>query len=483
MKNTFFGFKRAALLIALLTLFTGASAQALRTGYFTDGYMYRYRLNPAFSSTRGHVAIPVVSNMNLESMGNIGLSNFIFHSPTDKDKLLTFMHPDVNTDDFVNGLMDNNIMSGNIDLSILSTAFHAWGGFNSIDITFRSSTGVSLPRDLFRFMKVMGNGEYNISEMNFHTRNFADISLGHSRKVNESLTLGGRVKVLLGLAYADASFSDMHLSASDQRWEVMARGSVDVALGGHFTKENGGDLVTGYKGASLGLHGIGAGVDLGAAYAFNKGVLKGLTLSAAVNDLGFISWKKSAHSEINPDAPYVFEGFGDMSVDGESNNTIDDQFDDIANDLEDFFVLKERGVRNITEGLGAKVNAGVEYEMPFYRRLSVGLLYSGCFDKAYTYNQGSLVVNCSPLDFLDIAVSGRVNSYGSGFGLMLNLHVTGYAFFIGTDCFMNKVNKQFIPINNLNSHFSFGMCFSLGKAKSKKVVKAEVKKGGEPVAQ
>lgn len=472
MNNIIPTIRKAMLAIALLLAFTTADAQVLRTGYFSDGNIFRYRLNPALQSTRGHFSLPVLGHINLETNGNVGMGNFLYDSPLNNDKLVTFMHPGISADDFLSGLEGDNRITMNLDITLLSTAFHAWGGFNSIDLNLRSSMGMSLPYDMLRFMKNTGNGEYNFSDMNLRTRNFADLSLGHSRKITGSLTIGLRAKFLLGLAYANVSFDEMSIKANGERWEIMAKGNADIAAGGKFTHSDeksvkGNMLVDGYDDVTAGINGFGVGLDLGAVYEFKNGALKGLSLSASLNDLGFISWKKSAHAAISPDAPYVFDGFDNVAISGD-DNTLSEQWDGVQEDLEDFFTLEDMGERNVTEGIGAKLNLGVEYEMPFYRRLSVGALYTGCFDGTYRYNQGMLVVNVSPLDVLDFAVSGRVGTYGAGFGAMANLHCPGFTFFVGTDCFMNKVNKQFIPLENMNASVSLGVNIGLGKAKQKK---------------
>ena len=466
MKTFNIGVRRLLAAALLMLMCVSVNAQALHTGYFTDGYLMRYRLNPALMSTRGHFSVPALGNFNLETMGNVGMGNFLYTSDLNSDKLVTFMHPSVSADDFLAGLDENNRVAMNLDMTILSTAFHAWGGFNSIDFTVHSATGVSLPYDMLRFMKVTGNGEYNMNNINFRTRNYADLAFGHARKINSSLTVGARLKFLLGAGYANAMFDNMSIKASADRWEIMARGNVDVAFGGQYahSADNGVNEVNGYENITPGLNGYGVGLDLGAVYEFKKGLLDGLTLSASLNDIGFITWSKAAHAAISPESPYTFDGFDNVAIHG-NNNTLDDQWEGMQNDLEDFFALEDMGERNITEGIGAKVNAAAEYEMPFYRRLSVGLLYTGCFDGPYSYNQGMFVVNISPLNVLDFAVSGRVGTYGAGFGAMANLHCPGFSLFVGTDCFLGKVSKEFIPLENMNSSISIGVNIALGKAK------------------
>ena len=39
--------------------------------------------------------------------------------------------------------------------------------------------------------------------MNFKVNAYAEVGLGYSRPVNDKLTVGGRVKVLLGVAHAE----------------------------------------------------------------------------------------------------------------------------------------------------------------------------------------------------------------------------------------------------------------------------------------
>ena len=54
MKKMNFNIKRAFAVVLMLVTVFGASAQALRTGYFLDGNLFRYRLNPALSGERGY---------------------------------------------------------------------------------------------------------------------------------------------------------------------------------------------------------------------------------------------------------------------------------------------------------------------------------------------------------------------------------------------------------------------------------------------
>lgn len=461
--------KRVIAVVAMLVMVLGASAQALRTGYFLDGNLFRYRLNPALSGERGYFSLPVLGGININSTGNFGLSNFLYESPYNSNELVTFMHSSVSADEFLGNLESDNVMSMNLDFTLLSAGFKAFGGYNTVDVTLRSQTGMSLPYDMLRFMKVMGDNNYSFGDINMRTRNFVDLSLGHSRKINESLTVGARAKFLLGLAYADVKFDQMNLSMNRNRWEIAARGEANIALGGAFAYSDektasGKTVVNGYEDISAGLQGFGMGLDLGATYDFSELLTPGLVVSASLTDLGYVNWNKTAQASIAPEDSYVFDGFSQMGIHNDSENaSIEDQWETTRDELEDFFALEDKGEGSVKSGLGAKLNLGVEYSMPFYDKLSAGLLYTHCFDDVFSYNQTSLMVSVSPLKILDFAVSGTFSDYGTGFGAMANLHCTGFSFFVGTDCFIGKVGKQYIPLENMNASVSFGVNIAFGK--------------------
>ena len=85
----------------------GASAQQnLRTGYFLDGYIYKYKMNPAMAPERGFFALPVMGNIGLGVETNLGLSTFVY--PTSQGGLTTFLSPRVSSEDFLKNIADNN---------------------------------------------------------------------------------------------------------------------------------------------------------------------------------------------------------------------------------------------------------------------------------------------------------------------------------------------------------------------------------------
>ena len=411
---------------------TGVSAQALNSGYFLDGYLFKHQLNPALESDKAYFSIPVLGNINIGTRGNIGLGNFLY--PTANGGLTTFMNSSISTDEFLNGLSTNNKLAMNLDMSILSAGFRAWGGFNTIDIGLRSHTSVNIPKDMLEFMKVGQSGPttvYDMGDMGMSSANYVEVALGHSRQINDKLRVGAKVKFLLGGMYADMSLKNTHVTLSENEWIVSANGEMNIAAKGMTVPEKDGGLVDfdNIEYDSPGLSGFGLGIDLGATYE----VIDNLTVSAAIKDLGFIGWSNNTYA------------------------SLENQLDALGDEFEDYANLHRRSTgEKLSKALAATLVVGAEYALPMYDKLSFGLLSTTRFNGPYTWSEGRLSANVSPLSWLEGGVNVAVSSFGTSAGWILNLHPKGFSIFLGMDCLVGKVNPQFIPVNNANASFSCG---------------------------
>ena len=152
---------------------------------------------------------------------------------------------------------------------------------------------------------------------------------------------------------------------------------------------------------------------------------------------------------------------------GEEHNVkaedIDDQFNSLKDDLEDFLSFEDNGEGSESSALAATLNLGVEYKMPFYDKLSAGLLYTNRFDGDYSFYKMSLMINYAPVKWFDMALSGTTSTFGAGFGAMANIRFTGFNLFVGTDCFFSDLGEYSIPANDMNASFSIGVNIPFGK--------------------
>lgn len=147
--------KKYMMVAALATLSCGAMAQGLNTGYFFDGYAFRHNLNPAYGNDQNYVSIPALGNIQVRTQGNFGLGDVLFDNPrygidSDKKKT-TFMNPYIADGEALKGFASgNNRINADVDITLLSAGFKAWGGYNTISLwatRARSTTAcVSVPR-------------------------------------------------------------------------------------------------------------------------------------------------------------------------------------------------------------------------------------------------------------------------------------------------------------------------------------------------
>ena len=190
-----------------------------------------------------------------------------------------------------------------------------------------------------------------------------------------------------------------------------------------------------------------------------------MKLSASVLDLGFIKWKSMVKVQSN-DAKVEYTGFDEIGYD-ELEDRFDQELDRLADDLKKMVKIKHETTEVAKTSLNTTMHIGAQYSMPFYKPLSVAALYSQRFSM-YECNKWYQVrgyVNVAPTGWFAASVNYGYSTHGQCLGWMLNFHPVGINFFIGSDYMMTKVTPQFVPLNDMNSHFTMGLSFAVGKKK------------------
>lgn len=468
--------KRTVILLMLLTSAVAAAAQNLSSAYFTDGYKYRHRLNPAFASSRSYFAMPAAGGLSVSTESRLGMSTLLY--PVN-GQLATFMHPDVDASTFLSKLSRNNVVEADIYSNIFTVG--AWGrkGFTSVELNLRSSTSVNLPKDLFDFMKSLGaKSTYNISNLGMRSRNYLELAIGHSHQVTEHLNIGAKVKLLTGLASADLNIDKMDITMTQDRWSIVSQGTLKAAVPTLEIPLKQGTQELDFDNISLGEDlridnilsglGFGAAVDLGAEYRFG-GILKGLNISAAVLDLGFLSWGNGIKASTG-EGSWDFTGFDDISFAEGDENTIGNQFEALGNDLLGMIRMESDGRGRYSDFLTCTVNLGAEYEMPFYSKMSVGVLYSSRIAGAYSKNEGRFFFNIAPARSFAFSANYGISNFGSSLGALVNFDFPGFGLFLGSDYIFWNVTPPVkalkgigLPYNSLNLSLNFGITFNISR--------------------
>ncbi len=460
-------------------------AQFLRTSYFMEGSHYRQQLNPALAPGRGYLNLPVIGSLNVSAnSSSLGFQDImdIIDNSEDGDY---FTSPD-----FMNRLDATNNLSVNFSTDIISAGWYKGKNFWSFNVGLRNDIGASISKSMFQFMREMNGvdiehtdwSDYhqNMGTQSLEINSYMEVGVGLSRSINERLTVGGRVKALLGIGNMKLNVEnvgintningisdiyDLDWSAVAGNWEeidrlankvsgegrIEARATLESSFKGLVYEENENGYIDNmeFEGGELGLAGYGIGIDLGASYK----VMDRLTVSASILDLGFIKWSKGSTQ--------IAEASSGEDLQFDFNGSLQDKRDEVERFAEivgggevlnfDMLQMKtSQATKSRTSSLTSTVVIGAEYEVLNW--LAVGALYTGRFTQPETLNELTFSANMCPKNYLNLAVSySLLQGAGKTFGLAAKLGPV----FIGTDyMFLGENTKNFnaylgvsIPLN------------------------------------
>ena len=456
------------IIAAVLTAVTGsATAQELRSAYFTQDYKFRHDLNAAFGNEQNYIAIPALGNVNVNMQGNFGLRDVLFKNPQTGKNDLTFMHPDVSVSDALSGFnKGTNRLQANVGVALLSFGFKGLGGYNTFEVNAKATVSVNVPYDLLEFAKNTGNKSYSFDDFGARANAYTEVALGHSHQINDRLRIGAKLKVLLGGTYADLTVNNLKANLTGDTW-TLTSGETKAEVSMKGIKFNNTTDKT-YKDGRPDVHvdlgdidvdgggigGFGLGIDLGGVYE----VMDGLKVSAALNDIGFINWSNN-HVLSSKSNTFTFDGFHDIAVKNTENdpNSLEHQADNYVDQLSDFVNLKNEGDKGSKSTmLAATAIVGGEYQLPVYKPLSFGLTAMHRFDGDYSWNEARLSANWTPLTWLDGGVNVAVNTFTTSAGWVLNFHPSGFNLYMGMDHILGKQSKEGIPLSS-NASINLGM--------------------------
>lgn len=449
------------LVMALCTTLSAAAqtSASLRTGYFQDRMYMRHTLNPALVNDFNYLAFPVLGGIGMGFNTNLGLNDFLFPSATDDSVLNTFLNSEVSNDEFLKGLNKLNTVSQSFDMELFGLGFYGFGGFNTLGISLHEEASLVIPQDFFMLMKG-GQSTYDLSNFGVNLNSYAQVAFGHARKINEKITVGVKLKALVGLAYIDFHTDNTVLTMSDDEWKFSADGGGSIAALGMVFDLDDEDNLSYDEDAMPSIGGLGAAIDLGASYEFNKN----LTFSLAVTDLGFISWRNVSSIGITGGETTLLNYSDRLDMENLSD-TFSDRLDGVSDDITEMMEVSDVETGNVKSvALAATITAGVEYSI-WNDRVSLGLLSTTKFGTT-TFAELMAVLDLNPLKCFEFSFSGAVSTVGNYWGALFNFCPRGFVnFYLGTDCMITKVTPQMVPVNATNVNFRMGMAIPLGGKK------------------
>lgn len=438
-----------------------ATAQNTQSGYFLDDYAYRFLSNPALAPSHGKllVGIPGINNLNVNMRGNLALTDVIYNV---NGKTTTFMNPGVSAAEAMGNLSNMNRIGFDIRENILSFGFGMLGGYSTINISARANVNVRLPKSIFSFLKEgVSNNTYEIDGLKARALGYAEISLGHSRKITDEIRVGANIKALLGVGSLKADLDRATLALNRDSWDIITNANIHTSLKGYtyetkYSEDTKREYVSGLDGSFKPINGFGMALDLGATYA--PKALKDWEFSAAILDIGFMKWENDLYATTNGERRFQSSIYN-FSADDNANNSFSNEWDRMRNSLEELYQLDDAGdVGGYTQALNATVNIGASYTLPVYRRLKFGLLNTTRIAGDFSWTDFRLSANINPVKNISLAVNGNAGTLGAGFGWMANLRIpyAGIQLYLAQDNFFAKLAKPGVPMSS-NASISLGL--------------------------
>ena len=443
----------------LFTVHCAGYAQFLRTSYFMEGTHYRQQLNPALAPGRGYLNLPVIgtfnASVNSSTLGYQDVMDII-----DNSEGGDFFKSDA----FINKLDNLNNLNVNLSTDILSAGWYKGKNFWSFNIGLRNDIGASIPKGMFEFLREMdglsaydnlerlSNINQKVGHQSLEINSYAEVGVGLARNITERLTVGARVKALLGVGNLKLDINNIAVNSNLSGYntgdlnDLNGRAEIRVDA----TLENSSKLIElseddgvidEIEFGTFGLAGYGLGIDLGASYK----LMDKLTLSASLLDLGFMKWSKNNTS--------VARATANQSYDLTNSSDRYEFVDKVASgEVLDFdmlnMTLDKSAQKDRSTSLTSTLVLGAEYEL-LGDLLAVGALYTGRFAKPETLNELTLSANIRPKNNLNLALSYSLwQGSGKTFGVAAKLG----PIFVGTDyMFFGKDTK------NLNAYIGFSL--------------------------
>lgn len=433
-------------------------AQQSRTSYFMKNSTVSMQQNPAFRPERGFVSIPVLGMVNpIFSTNGLTFDQIVY--PRGNESVL-FTDPSVDTNSFLKGLKGDNQINVGVNTQLFGAGWYRGKAFWSFDLSLKTNANLSVPKTLFEFIKRGTGAEgatYNMSDLSLFAESYVEAGVGYSRPINEKLTVGGKLKFLVGAGSVKAQIDQMHAVMNEGQWKITTQGTLNASIKDLKTEpkvdDNGEEYIDDYEIDGGGVAGYGAGIDLGASYRLTDKI----TLSGALLDLGFIKWGKGVYGVSR--GAFEFDGF-DLSIDGDNN--IDNQLESLTDNLDELIRFREEGQKSRSTLLRPTLNIGGEYEL-LQNKLTFGLLSSTRFYRPKAYTELTLSTNYRPISWFEGTLSySFIHSQFKTFGLALNFSPCWINFFVGSDYLLGKVNSECIPVNSSAADVYFGISVPLG---------------------
>ena len=333
-----------------------------------------------------------------------------------------------------------------LDFDLLGFGFRtgAGKGYFSFGMSQHAAIKFAVPSDLLKIFENFfpDNSHFDFSPLRVQAAAYMQFRFGYSHKINEKLTIGVNMKPIFGQASVTTRFNELELRTGLNEWSFKGDGEIllsapevitKVDINAEDDKIETQNVIEGFEAMDFVnkymLKNPGVSFDFGAVYQVNER----FSVSAALNNFGFISWKEDL-SRLRYKGEYAFD-IDEITI---------DNLDDLDNFGEELFEKIEDGLlsqleldnNSFSTSLTPVFYAGASYNLT--QGISAGLLSRTTFWQNGVRQSFNLSLNMQPYSFFALTTGATWQVKGN-----LNL-CGGFMFFLGP--LQLYVLSDYIPV-------------------------------------
>ncbi len=364
----------------------------------------------------------------------------------------------ITDDSFFKSMKPLNYIQTQLRLELFGFGFRVKKNYFTFNVSNNLSQEFDYTPDFLQLL-IQGNGgglaghRASFDGLGIHVTDYTSFAFGYNREVNDKLVVGGKIKLLSGVANINTAKSTLGFTTGINGTSVGFDGSafirssnLGVAL--DTTKQTKFPVESAFNFSNLGL-----ALDLGVTYK----VAEKVTLSASIIDLGYISWKNDVKNYELKKFDYTFNGVDASSVLTDTT----DVFKKISDTLTNMFKTEQSNTAYSTT-LATRFYIGGTYHLNKY--FNAGVLWYSQFVRNQYRPAVVLSTTVNVKSWLSASVNyGMYAKSNSNLGFGLSLRGGPLQFYVLTDNILAPFNLG----GTRSASFSLGLNLTFGKGKDR----------------
>ena len=450
--------KKYIVLPILALLFLQTVSAQINTGYLMRGFPQPLFQNPAIQPSCKFYMTLWGAEIKANHTG------FGFYDLFDRQGDTLYFTND-GLDYLSDHLKKRNDITLKANVPIFGFGFRNKTAYISFGIESSSSARFSYPGQIVDLLRY-GNFDYDadkvipidLSGLETQAISYLSIGITYSKQVNNNLTLGGRIRYLMGNTAVNTYRSNLQINTDQNTRDMTFEGNYEIrsSLPLVFEYDSEGNVENAdlpedidYVDEFLLNGDRGFALDLGATYKLNDRI----NFFASLTDLGYIKWHDGV--VLKADANFEFKGidFTDYIVDSEQNtdNLGEELIDSIMNSAE---VTTDE--LYFTTRLSPYFTLGGTFDVT--KKINVGGILRTQFFDGRVHPQLTLSANMLPVRWFSLSLSYSMMNYSyNNIGLGFAIKLGPLQLYIINDNLTAALNP--LQARGVNMHLGMNLLF------------------------